>query len=251
MAPADTADPYATLALVYDQWQARYGSFSDAVLVRLLPELDAEAPPIGSFFEAGCGTGTLLLELAARRTAWRLAGADASASMLTCARAKPGAAGISWYQLPLGASVPGGPFDAAGCFFNTLNHLPGQAELRDALAALATALRPDGLLMFDVNNRTGYARWWNGRDTYEGPGWRMESEARFDDSRNEAQATLTVSRNQATAEVVIRQHLFEDAEIAAALAHSGLRPILREPWSPTPEGTPGSTWWMVRRVSAA
>ena len=57
-APGDTDDPYAALALVYDDWQARYGSFSAAVLDRLLPALDAEVPPSRPLpFEAGCGTG--------------------------------------------------------------------------------------------------------------------------------------------------------------------------------------------------
>ena len=247
-AAADTTDPYAALALVYDDWQARYGSFAAAVLDRLLPVLDAEVPAVASFFEAGCGTGALLLELAARRPEWRLAGADVSASMLACARAKSGADRIAWHETALGAPIPAGPFDAAGCFFNTLNHLRGVPELRAAFAALAAALRPNALLLFDVNNRTGYERWWRERNVYEGPGWRMESDARFDGSRNEAQALLTVNRDGVTAEVMLRERLFEDAEITAALADSGLRPISREPWSPTPDGAPGSTLWMARRI---
>ncbi|MFL5305052.1 MAG: class I SAM-dependent DNA methyltransferase [Polyangia bacterium] len=247
-APGDTGDPYAALALVYDDWQARYGSFSAAVLARLLPALDAEVPPVASFFEAGCGTGTLLLELAARRPGWRLAGADVSAAMLACARAKPGAGRIGWHASALGAPIPTAPFDAAGCFFNTLNHLGSVSELRAAFAAFAAALRPSGLLLFDVNNRTGYERWWHQRNVYEGPGWQMQSEARFDGSRNEAQALLMVNRDGATAEVLLRQRLFEDAEITAALADSGLRPISREPWSPTPDGAPGSTLWMARSI---
>ncbi|HSS37904.1 MAG TPA: class I SAM-dependent methyltransferase, partial [Polyangia bacterium] len=194
-APGDTPDPYAALALVYDDWQARYGSFATAVLGRLLPALDAEVPAVGSFLDAGCGTGTLLLELAARRPGWRLAGADVSASMLDCARAKPGAERIAWHQLALGAPVPTAPFDSAGCFFNTLNHLTGVRELRAAFAGLSAALRPNGLLLFDVNNPTGYERWWGGRNVYEGPGWRMESESHFDARRNEAQALLTVKRD--------------------------------------------------------
>ena len=45
-APADLDDPYAALALVYDDWQARYGSFSGVVLARLLPLLDQARPAV-------------------------------------------------------------------------------------------------------------------------------------------------------------------------------------------------------------
>ncbi len=248
-APADWDDPYAALATVYDDWQARYGEFSGAVLDRLLPLLDAADPPIASFFEAGCGTGTLLLRLAARRPSWRLAGTDASGAMLDRALRKPGAARIDWRRIALGAPVPGGPFDAAGCFFNTLNHLSDAAHLRRALASLGAALRPGGLLAFDVNNRAGYARWWTGRHVYEGPGWRMHSQADYDESRKEARAQIAVSRDGTTVEVMVRERLFTDGEIAAALETAGLQAIAAQTWSPTPDGVPGSTFWVARRLS--
>ncbi len=242
-------DPYAALALVYDDWQARYGEFSGAVIERLLPLLDGADPPVASFVEAGCGTGTLLLGLAARRPTWRLAGADASAAMLAQAARKPGAGRIGWHLTPLGAPIPDAPFDAAGCFFNTLNHLPDAADLGRALASLGAALRPGGVLAFDVNNHSGYARWWTGRHDYQGAGWRMRSDARYDPSRRQAQANIAVSRAATTVEVLVRQRLFTDGEITAALNGAGLRPLAAAPWSPTPDGEPGSTFWVARRVS--
>ena len=248
-ATADLDDPYGALALVYDDWQARYGSFSGAVLARLLPLLDGTQPAVTSFLEAGCGTGALLLQLAAHRPGWRLTGTDASPAMLACARAKSGAGRIGWHRTPLGAAVPGAPFDAAGCFFNTLNHLTDGAQLRRALISLGSALRPGGLLAFDVNNQAGYARWWNGRHLYEGPGWRMHSDAHYDESRREAHATIEIRRGQQRAEVTVRERLFTDGEIAAALAAGGLRVISCQRWSPTPDGEPGSTFWLARRVS--
>lgn len=242
-------DTYATLALVYDDWQAAYGNFSATVLERLLPLLDAQAPPVRSFAEAGCGTGALLVALAARRPDWQLAGADLSPAMLDRARAKPGAERIAWHQLPLGESLPGGPFDAAGCFFNTLNHLGSVPELRQAMAALAATLRPGGLLAFDVNNRAGYASWWNGRNVYQGPGWSMESRAVFDEASHRARARIAVRRGSQTAQVDVVERLFSDDEITAALHEVGLQTVRAEPWSPTPDGAPGSTFWTARRVS--
>ena len=248
-APADLDDPYAALALVYDDWQARYGSFSGVVLARLLPLLDQARPAVASFLEAGCGTGGLLLQLAAQRPSWRLTGTDASAAMLARAAAKPGARRISWHHTPLGAPLAGAPFDAAGCFFNTLNHLTDSAHLKRALISLGSALRPGGLLAFDVNNQTGYARWWNGRHLYEGPGWHMHSDAHYDESRREARATIAIRRGPETAQVIVRERFFTDAEIAASLAAGGLRVISCQRWSPTPDGEPGSTFWLARRIS--
>jgi len=248
-ATADLDDPYGALALVYDDWQARYGSFSDAVLSRLLPVLDQEQPAVASFVEAGCGTGALLLQLAARRPGWRLAGTDASPAMLARAAAKPGAGPIAWHRTRLGEPLPGAPFDAAGCFFNTLNHLTDAAHLTRALVSLGAALRPGGLLAFDVNNQAGYARWWNGPHLFEGPGWRMHSQAHYDESRRQAQATIAIRRGEQTAEVIVRERFFTDGEIAAALAAGGLRVISCRLWSPTPDGEPGSTFWLARRVS--
>jgi SAM-dependent methyltransferase len=248
-ATAGLDDPYAALALVYDDWQARYGSFSNQVLARLLPVLDQAQPPVTSFLEAGCGTGALLLELAARRPAWRLTGTDASPAMLARAAAKPGARGVRWHRTSLGIPVPDAPFDAAGCFFNTLNHLADVAQLSQALISLGRALRPGALLAFDVNNQAGYARWWNGRNLYEGPGWRMQSDARYDESRREAQATIAIRRGLQTAQVTLRERLFTDAEIAAALATAGLQVVSCQLWSPTPDGQPGSTFWLARKLS--
>lgn len=247
-APLSDNDPYSALALVYDDWQARYGSFSDAVLARLIPLLDAADPPVDSFVEAGCGTGTLLSRLSALRPRWRLAGADPSAAMLAEARRKPARSPIAWHQAPLGAPLPGGPYDAAGCFFNTLNHLTDVPALHRAFISLAAALKPGGLLAFDVNNRTGYASWWNGRHLYEGPGWLLQSDAHYDEFRGAAEATLAIWRGQQAAEVVVRERLFPDAEIAAALSVAGLRTISAEPWSPTPDGVAGSTFWVARRI---
>ncbi len=242
-------DPYSALALVYDDWQARYGTFSDGVLERLVPLLDSIVPPLESFVEAGCGTGTLLSRLTTVRPRWRLAGADPSAPMLAQARRKPARSPIAWHQLPLGAPLPGAPYDAAGCFFNTLNHLADVPALLGALLSLSAALRPGGMLAFDVNNHAGYTRWWRGHDVYEGPDWRMESDARYDESLREAQATIAIWRGGRTAEVKVREHLFTDAEIENALRAAGLLPVSAELWSPTPDGVAGSTFWVARRVS--
>ena len=242
-------DGYAALAAVYDDWQGRYGSFSARVLERLLPLLARERPAPRSFLDAGCGTGALLVALAARFPSWRLAGFDQSPEMLARARAKASAVAIAWHELPLGAAVPGAAFDAAGAFFNTLNHLASVADLGRTLGALARALRPGGLLAFDVNNRAGFERWWRGQRVYEGPGWRLEMNAAFDDTAGRAEARVRVVRaGKVTADTVVAERLFSDDEIISALAAAGLQVRARELWAPTSSDVPGATFWTARRV---
>ena len=73
--------------------------FARVAAAKLVPLLDREADAAGAagrdapaLLDLGCGTGTLLAEVAATRPAWRLAGVDGSAGMLAVARAKLAAA---------------------------------------------------------------------------------------------------------------------------------------------------------------
>lgn len=261
--------PYAALAPIYDDWQARYGRFSAHTLRRIEPILAgqaveaAEPSPATSFVDLGCGTGSLLLDLRARHPTWRLAGCDASPEMLAVARQKPGAEGVAWHCVRLGfsPSVPDGPFDVAGAFFNTLNHLTSTHELEAALAAIANALRPGGLFLFDVNNEEGFRAWWQGSpQVYDGPGWELEISSHFDESARTAQADLRIGRSLPAAasslsSAAVMRHetttvyeaLFADVEIRDALLRTGFEEIASEPWAPFPDGVPGATFWTARR----
>lgn len=254
---------YAALASIYDDWQARYGRFSAHTFDRIAPILAAEPRPPQSFVDLGCGTGSLLLDLAACHPTWRLAGCDASPEMLAVARQKPGAEGIGWHCVSLasGATIPGSPFDVAGAFFNTLNHLASTRDLDAALATVAEALRSGGLLMFDVNNEKGFRAWWQGNpQVYDGPDWQLEISSHFDEPAGMAQANLRISRSlpapvaAASPAAVIHDETttvtetwFAEAEIRNSLRRTGFEDIAAEPWAPFPDGVPGATFWTARR----
>jgi SAM-dependent methyltransferase len=179
-------DLYAALAPVYDAWQRLGGvtPFWALTLDYLDPALargDGSAP-VTSFIDLGCGTGELLLALAARHPGWRLTGVDGSDPMLAVARGKPGAQRVAWVQCDLralDAGAPGGAlsdFAGAGAFHDTLNHLPDAAALAQVFGAVARhVLRPGGLFIFDVTNEIGFARWWKGLSTWRGPDWEIHS----------------------------------------------------------------------------
>lgn len=242
-------DRYAALAAVYDDWQERYGNFASCALERLVPLLRAEDPPVTSFVDLGCGTGTLLLALATHpaSSSWRLAGVDGSADMLARARDKPGATSVAWHHLPLGVPIPDPPFSAAAAFFNTLNHLPDVAELGRALASVGAALRPGGLFVFDVNNALGFSRWWNGLQHYVGAGWALQIDSTFEVREGRARARLRVTRDGTARSTEVTERLFSPDEIVASLRAAGMRPLFAEPWAPLGDGVPGATLWAARR----
>ena len=258
--PAPTAALYDALAPVYDRWQAAGGTqpFSHVVLAKLLPALDrharapepatAPSPPLGSFVDLGCGTGELLLGLHRAHPGWRLVGVDGSAAMLDVARAKPGATRVQWILGAMTAppAVAPPPFDAAGCFYDALNHLTSAAELHAATRAVAGLLRPGGLYIFDATNELGFERWWRGNRTWRGPAWAVAIETHYDAVRRVAQAEVTIDDGDRQTHATLTEHCFTDAEIRSALAAAGFDELRGEPWSPFELEAPGKTWWIGR-----
>lgn len=248
------AEPYDALAAVYDAWQGRYGDFARVILPRLERALGGFGQ-VRSFVDFGCGTGTLLLALARRHPHLQLSGVDASAAMLAGARGKAGATRVHWYQGRLGEPLvgpyAGAPFDAAGCFFNTLNHLPDVPALERAFTGIARLLAPGGRLVFDVNTAVGFARWWQGERVYTGRGWRFEMEAAFDPEARRAVARARVTvEGRPPVDSEIHERLFTDDEIGAALARAGLTTVDRTTWAPLDDGVRGACLWAAQRAES-
>jgi SAM-dependent methyltransferase len=102
---------------------------------------------LGMVLELGCGTGLLTRELIA--AGHRVIATDASPAMLDIARGLVGASAEEVRQLTL----PDDPLPVADAIVATghpLNYLPGVESIDRALVAIAGALRPGGLLAFDI-----------------------------------------------------------------------------------------------------
>ncbi len=107
---------------------------------------------VESLVDVACGTG----HHAAMFHAWglRVEGADLSAGMIERARAQFGEpAGLRWrvrgFDQPITRQEP---LDAAICVGNSLALAPDVATVERALAEMAAAVRPDGLLVVHVLN---------------------------------------------------------------------------------------------------
>jgi SAM-dependent methyltransferase len=247
-----SADLYDALAPIYDEWQeaAETVPFALVTSAKLGPRLERLARDGAfSFLDVGCGTGLLLSDLRLAHPAWTLAGLDASAGMLAIARRRPGAETITWARAALSQPLPfGRRFDAAGAFYDTLNHTADPIELRAACACVARALRPGGAFVFDVTNRLGFDRWWRGTRRFTSRRWRLTIDTAFDGETG--LASVSVEREGMPArQFRLVERLFSDAEVTAALRAAGFTVESREPWSPFEMDVAGKTWWTASRES--
>lgn len=144
-------DLWDTLSGDYDRfvnWEQR--------LAREMPFLDKLLSEHGArrVLDVACGTGHHAIALAKR--GYDAVGTDINAGMVRRARQNAEAAGaaVSFVQASFGElrETVGGPFDALLCLGNSLPSLLSQEALGAALADMAQALAPGGLMVIqDLN----------------------------------------------------------------------------------------------------
>ncbi len=109
-------------------------------------ELACLLPQQFRHLDAACGTGVLLNKL--RHIGWNTTGADLSVSMLDVARRRlPDATLVA---ADLRAMPYLGAFNYITCLFDSINFLLDEADLQTAMRNIAAALKPGGLVYFDV-----------------------------------------------------------------------------------------------------
>ena len=129
------------LALVH---HVGFGSYADACA----PDVVALLEPIrgGLVLELGCGSGALTRHLVA--AGHRVVATDASPAMVDLTRESvTGADDVRLLVLP---DDPLPQADAVVSAGHVLNYLPDEAAIERAMAAVAAAIRPGGILAFDL-----------------------------------------------------------------------------------------------------
>jgi len=127
------------LALVHDRGYGHHGD-------RCAPGILALLPPDALVLELGCGAGALTRHLLT--AGHQVIATDASEAMLERARtALGGAADLRRLSLP---DDPLPAADAIVSVGHAISYLADAAAVGRALAAMAGALRPGGVLAFDV-----------------------------------------------------------------------------------------------------
>ncbi len=123
-----------------------FGFHADRVAPGVLTILEPVLARRGLVLEIGCGSGLLTKYLV--DAGHRVLATDASPAMVELAREyAPGVVALEQLRLP---ADPVPPADAIVSVGHPLSYLDTEEEIRAALTALATALRPGGVLAFDI-----------------------------------------------------------------------------------------------------
>lgn len=105
----------------------------------------------GLTLDLACGTGSLTLELYQRGV--DIYGVDASAEMLSQAQEKCAEAGadILFLRQKMQDLDLYGTVNTVVCTLDSINHLPGRADVRKAFGRVSLFLEPGGYFIFDLN----------------------------------------------------------------------------------------------------
>jgi SAM-dependent methyltransferase len=110
----------------------------------------------GRLIDLGCGTGRLLIPFA--RRGFDCLGVDLSDAMLAIVAAKAQRDGLTIPCLKANLveldAVTDGGFDYASCLFSTLGMIRGAAHRRQFLGHVFRLLKPGGLFVLHVHNRS-------------------------------------------------------------------------------------------------
>ncbi|CAM5250059.1 class I SAM-dependent DNA methyltransferase [Streptomyces griseomycini] len=160
MSPRPEADdgygaPYSALAQVYDRWMAADRVPYDQWLSFAKRRFAESGLEVRSVLDVCCGTGMTIKAL--QDHGYEVTGVDASAPMLDIARTRtaPGTE-LLCLAVPDERLAELGPFDAALVCFDGVNYLTGGDALTATLHQLARALRPGGVLVFDLSTRRAF-----------------------------------------------------------------------------------------------
>ncbi len=251
---SDRADRYAAFAAIYDVWQNQFHPPFREYVWQRTGHLAATA---GTVLDLACGTGAWSVPMA--RAGATVYAVDGSAAMLRQLKKKRGRLPIHVQQAPMtGFRLPE-PVDAAGCFFDSLNHLASLEELQATFHCVAAALQPGAPFLFDLNNEACFRHLWEGHFITHRPGYTVTMISHFDEMRRQAASEVVVFlplpgkngrmrlfRKQRT---VIEEHSFTNGEVRKALREAGFIRIQTEPVAPFPEisADPLKTWWSAQR----
>ena len=249
---------YEELAHLYD-WPGSL-EFTENILARDLAILNAEGiTPPASIVDLACGTGTLALSLA--QAGYKTTGLDIAAGMITQAKRKQVERDPE-FKIP--ACFAEGdmryflldePVDVVVCHYDSLNHLSNETELRGTFIQVAQALKPGGLFLFDLNTLENYQTYWNGRDTYEGPNYRLRTTSTFEEAQSKAAVQFMVDEYNDEGELLSRsetvyEQYFNETAVEKYLMAAGFVDIRYEAFNPVndlPEDFPLKSFWQCKR----
>jgi SAM-dependent methyltransferase len=237
---------------VYDRWQDTYGrDFTAVILPRLLASIRRFRIPTSTIVDIGCGTGTLVLDMA--RRGWKAWGVDASEGMVQEAEIKRHKEGLQAtfirqdmrrLQVPRRVRLVTSMFD-------TLNHVASTDELLATFQRIHSALLSRGYFMFDLNNERCFRTLWTHNEEIRHKDFTLLLENSFDASSGRARSLVTMTPRDGGKPMteVVEELLFPAADVNELLEEVGFRVCLSEDFafSDVPDAGKIKTWWVAER----
>lgn len=108
--------------------------------------------------DLACGTGTATIELSCR--GFEVTGLDSSQRMLETFKSKRGAKNVEIIQGDMRKFRLRHPVDAVTCYFDSINYLTEERDLKRCFRCVYDALAEKGIFLFDMNTIYGLAKVW-------------------------------------------------------------------------------------------
>lgn len=247
---------YQQLAHLYD-WPGAL-EFAEKITqkdLNLLGKLGIQ--PGSRILDLACGTGSLSIALA--QAGYQVTGIDLSEAMLTEAKRKQAENGtdlsIQWQTGDMRYFLLDEPVDVVLCHYDSLNHLSNETELRGAFLQVAQALKPGGLFLFDLNTLENYQTFWNGKDTYEGPNYRLKTVSGFKEDSGKAEVQFAVDEYNDEGELfhheeTVYEQYFNETAVEKYLLVADFYDIQKEAFNPVeeiPDDFPLKTFWVCKK----
>jgi SAM-dependent methyltransferase len=141
--------PYDTLADIYDRaWHTHFGGAAEAVARWMAPV----CRPGSRLLDVCCGSGHLAEHFVGRGCV--VTGVDGSERLLDYAAARLPDATLFFADVT--EWLPAGPFDAAICMMDSVNHVTEESGLARLLRLVRQALAPGACFAFDFNLAEAY-----------------------------------------------------------------------------------------------
>lgn len=222
---------YRSLAAVYDRFMADvdYNAWADYLIGLLGAPLRSEPVRV---IECGCGTGAITLQLLQK--GMDVTGIDISPEMLRVAQEKLRSAGYKNAALAcmdMRALSSHRPVDAVVAACDGVNYLLSDEDAAHFFAGACRALKPDGLLLFDISSAHKLRRVLDGHTFGEDLAdcaylWQNV----YDDASGLLQMDLTVFTREpdgryARAEETHMQRAYETEELRELLVQNGFDDI--------------------------
>ena len=213
----DNREGYDALAPFYERhWGTAF--FSSATM--LFREFLSKRIGRGSrVLDLCCGTGDFAEWLAGQGMA--VTGIDNSARMLSCARAK--LPETQFYEADMRSFRLTQRFDAATCFYNSINQALTLASLKQSLSTVREHLAVGGWFLFDVIQEHGYVEFWHADDLVKQDGRRCELHYRYDKIQGLAlcHASICSAAGEPTQEYTLYQRPIDEQTVRHELHCAG------------------------------